>query len=137
MDRSHGIPAPVKGGEPSDAAVEAAAKAIYGDVSGLSDRIAWHGASEIQRQKMRRHARAALAAASLVDAPGDEIERLRASYEAKVADLAKETLRVSRMLRACDEGNGHRHPGSPYSPVGEAGLGWNAALEWVEAQVKP
>ena len=63
------------------------------------------------------------------------VEELKRGYESKVEDFAKETLRVSKVLRACEEGNGFRHSGNKWCPVGDAGIGWNYALEWVEKQV--
>ncbi len=56
-------------------------------------------------------------------------EGLVASYEAKVDDLRRETLRVSAALSACAQ----RGIRSPRHVLGEAGYGWDAAMEYVEA----
>lgn len=59
------------------------------------------------------------------------IADLRASYEAKVDDLRRETLRTSAALEAC----ANRGIKSPPYVVGEAGLGWDAAMKYVERAI--
>lgn len=64
------------------------------------------------------------------DAP--RVARLKESYEQKVADLARETRRVSAALEACAK----RGIKSPRYVVGEAGIGWDAAMEYVEKAIR-
>jgi len=54
------------------------------------------------------------------------VERMREAYDQKVDDFAKETLRVDALLKAA------HYDGGPHM-VGEAGLGWNAAMKHVRA----
>jgi alkylhydroperoxidase/carboxymuconolactone decarboxylase family protein YurZ len=54
------------------------------------------------------------------------VEKMREAYDQKVGDLAKETLRVDALLTAA------HYDGGPHM-VGEAGLGWNAAMKHVRA----
>lgn len=56
---------------------------------------------------------------------------LVASYEQKVEDLARETLRVSAALNACSK-RGFRAP--PHI-VGEALAGWDVAMKYVEEAI--
>jgi hypothetical protein len=60
------------------------------------------------------------------------VERLVTSYEAKVDDLRRETLRTSAAPTACAQ----RGIKSPPHIVGEAGLGWDAAMEYVEQAIR-
>ena len=57
------------------------------------------------------------------------VERMRESYDQKVDDFAKETLRVEALLTAT------RYDGGPHM-VGDAGLGWNAAMKHVRAALE-
>jgi hypothetical protein len=62
----------------------------------------------------------------------ERIANLIESYQMKVEDFALETRRVSAALEACRQ----RGIKAPRNVYGEAGLGWDAAMEYVEAAIQ-
>lgn len=61
-----------------------------------------------------------------------KVVALIASYEAKVEDLRRETLRTSAALAACAQ----RGIKAPPHVVGAEGVGWDMAMEYVERAIR-
>lgn len=59
-------------------------------------------------------------------------DALVASYEAKCDDLRRETLRTSEALQATAERGIH----SPRNIIGQEGIGWDMAMEYVETRLR-